>query len=305
MSVTEQKTVISKGLAIAAIMVTVCGLWAWWSTLTPMAERWGADPQYSHGFLVPLFALALLYLRRSELAFIEIQPSWWGLVLLVGGLGLFLASGLLYLEWFEQLALIPVAGGLALLLGGWSFFWWTLPAVAFLIFMIPLPFSLESALQSPLRYIGTVSSVYIMQTLGLPALAEGNIIVLGENRIGVAEACSGLRMVMVFLALSAAVAILSDRPIWERMLIFCSALPIALVVNIARIATTGTLYALNKSELARLVFHDLAGWLMMPCALLLLGLETWILRNLFIVESRQPMGMGIPSEAVHDDSRRR
>ena len=141
------------------------------------------------------------------------------------------------------------------------------------------------------RRIGTEASVYVMQTLGLPALAEGNVIVLDESRIGVAEACSGLRMLMIFFSLTTAVAMISRRPLWERLLVFFSAVPIALIANIGRITVTGTLYWMDYSELAEVVFHDVAGWLMMPFALLLLWIEFWLLSRLLIVEDDRPVTM--------------
>jgi exosortase len=162
--------------------------------------------------------------------------------------------------------------------------------------MIPLPFSIEVALQRPLRTFGTVTSTYIMQTIGLPALAEGNVIVVRDYRIGVEEACSGLRMLMIFFALSTAVALISERPLWERIVIVASAVPIALVTNIMRITVTGIFYLTGNEKLADLVFHDLAGWLMMPFALGLLWVELWVLSRLFVEEEQRPLVAGLQTE---------
>lgn len=292
----EQSQDFPKSFLITLAAVGVTLVWAYWTTLAQLSTRWGADPQYSHGYLVPLFAFGLLWMRRSDFDARKLRANWWGLLLLLAGVALRMAGAYFYFDWIDAVSLMPVIAGVCLLLGGAAFLVWTLPAIAFLFFMIPLPYSLEVLLQQPLRQIGTVSSVYIMQTIGLPALGEGNVIVLGEHRLGVAEACSGLRMLMIFFALTTAVAVISPRPLWERALIVVSAVPIALVTNIIRISVTGSLMYMNYSELANLVFHDLAGWLMMPFALLLLWLELWFLSHIVIVEDDQPMNLALEGD---------
>jgi len=282
-----------KSVLISIVAIAITLVWAYWTTLVQLAAKWGSDPSYSHGYLVPLFAVGLLWMRRSELDVSRIAGNWWGLALIFAGVALRIAGVHYYLDWFDALSLIPVIAGICLLLGGSTFMLWTLPAIAFLFFMVPLPFRVEIALQAPLRQIGTIASVYIMQTIGLPALAEGNIIVVGDTRLGVAEACSGLRMLMIFFALTTAVALVSQRPLWERILIVVSAVPIALTTNVIRIAVTGCLYSLNYSKLAELVFHDLAGWLMMPFALVLLWFEFWILSKIVITEDDNPVSVSL------------
>lgn len=292
--VSEVNGSTARFLLLAVPAITVALLWSYWTNLTEMAQKWSHDPLYSHGYLVPVFAVALLWLRRGLLDSSKLSPSWWGLPVLLAGVTLQLVGAHYYLEWFEFLSLVPVVAGLWLLLGGWQAVRWGWPSVAFLVFMVPLPFSLEVALQGPLRRIGTLASTYLMQTLGLAAVAEGNIIIVNDARpIGVEEACSGLGMLMIFFALSAAVALLCERALWERLLILLSAVPIALAANIFRITVTGLCYALGYDEFADRFFHDFAGWLMMPLGLLLLWSELWILSRLFVVEIDRPMSVGL------------
>jgi len=279
-----------------AVLLTTALLWANWTSLAAMARKWAHDPQYSHGYLVPLFSVALLWLRRDLLESDKLRPSWWGLPILLLGIAVRLGGAHYYYEWFDFLSLIPCVAGIVLLVGGWHAIRWAWPAIGFLVFMIPLPYRLEGALRGPLRSIGTMTSTYMMQTVGLAALAEGNVVVVDDVRIGVNEACSGLRMLMIFFALSTAVALLSDRPLWERAVIVLSAVPIALVTNITRITATGLLYATGQDKLADLVFHDLAGWLMMPFALVLLGIELKLLSRLFLVEIRKPLMVGLSAD---------
>jgi exosortase len=254
-------------LALLAAGLLVVLAWVFGPTLLALAERWGNDSRYTHGYLVPLFSLYLLWRRREALKSLALQPSWWGVVVLLAGLALGAAGTYVYLDWFNALALPVCLAGVVVLLLGWPGLRETWPALAFLLFMVPLPFQLEVALAHPLQRVATLASTLALQTLGFAAFSEGNTIRMGAVRIGVVEACSGLSMLLIFFALCTAVAVLIRRPLWERLLVVAAAVPIALLVNIIRIVVTGVLHKVAGKELADLVFHDLAGWLMMPLAL--------------------------------------
>lgn len=342
-------------------------LWAYWTAFVEMADRWAHSPEYSHGYLVPLLALGLLWFRYDRLkmgqprsvrpgllllalglgclfvlpaAFLvdwgflfaalglfgaglmlratefdpeKLRPSWWGLPLLAVGIAMRLVAARYYFGWFDHLSLLPCVAGVVLLTVGWHPVRWGWPAVLFLVFMVPLPYSLEGALREPLRNVGTKASTYLMQTVGLPAIADGNRheIFVGtmSHPIGVTEACSGLSMLMIFIALSTAVAVVIRRPIWDKAVILLSAVPIALVSNVVRIAVTGmmlyaydgldvylgigswTWFEMDGVKFAGKFFHDWAGWLMMPFALLLMAIELAIMKRLIIVEEEVPLSV--------------
>ena len=263
-------------------VLAVCLLWSYWPTLLDMSFTWYANPQYQHGFLVPVFAGFLLYVRRAKLDVAALKPSAWGLVLIGLGLGTRLYGTYGYFISLDGISFLPVVAGLILLLGGFAAWRWAWPAVLFLAFMIPLPYFAAVAMSGPLQRLATVTSTYVMQTFGLPALAEGNVILLNEHRIGIVEACSGLRMLVVFFALAAAVVLVSQRHWIDRCLILASAVPIALISNIIRVTATGVMFDLGYSEFARHFFHDVAGYLMMPIGMALLWVELVILSRLFV-----------------------
>jgi exosortase len=291
----RQENRVDRAAVLSFAGLAACLMWGYWATFGMLADRWAQDPQYSHGWLVPFFAGVVLWMRRDKFPGTSSASRMWGLGLLVLGAALRVAGAVFYYQTLDFLSLIPMVAGATLLCFGWPVLRWSLPAILFLGFMLPWPFAIENTLRGPLRGVGTVASTYVMQTVGLPAYREGYTIVTDSGKIGVAEACSGLRMMTIFFALSTAVAMLSQRVWWEKLLIVVSAVPIALIANIARITVTGILHETVNSDVANLVFHDLAGWLMMPLGLALLGIELWLLSRLIIVEHETPLApMGMP-----------
>ena len=267
----------------ALVPLVGCVLWSLWPALASMADRWSSDPRYAHGYFVPMFSVALLWMRRAKvMTGVTPGKSTWGLAFVTLGAALQLVGGYFRVNTIEGLALLPYLAGLSLLLGGWRALDWAWPAIAFLIFMIPLPWRVENALGPPLQYVATVVSTYLLQTLGFMAFAEGNVIQLSEARIGVVDACSGLSMLITFIALSTASALVVKRPLLDRIVLVVSSVPVALVANIIRITVTGILHDTMGGHAADTFYHDLAGWLMIPLALVLYWLEIWVLSHILI-----------------------
>lgn len=260
-----------------AIGITVGLLWAFWPSLRQMAHKWLNDPQYSHGYLVPLFSLYLLWSRRDILEGSRLRPSWWGLLPLALAAGLRHLATLNY-DWFDGVALVLSLFGLVLLAAGGRALMWAWPAVAFLLFMVPLPYRIEVAVAHPLQSVATACTTYVMQTLGMAVIARGNQIVMPNGPpLNVVEACSGLSMLLIFFALSTAMAVVVKRPLLDKLIVLASAVPIAIIANVARITLTGLAQEAFGPELAHKFFHDWAGWFMMPLALGLLWLELGML----------------------------
>ncbi len=279
-------------------LLGAAAVWACWPALRAMGEIWEADPKYSHAYIVPLIALAILWSRRAMIQGQEASPSYAGLAWVGGGAAVQLASAYFFLPWLRGLApLFYLAGGVVLV-GGRGMLRWSWPSILFLAFMIPLPYRVEVAMGYPLQRLATVASVYTLQTLGLPALADGTIIRIDDLVLGVAEACSGLSMLMSFGAIAVAVAVLVERPWAHRVVILLSAIPIAVVSNVIRVTATAFVHRMVGSDLANLVFHDLAGWFMMPTALALLLAELAVLDRLLVVEEVRRSGPLASIEAL-------
>ena len=256
--------------------------WSW------MYQLWMTNPDNSHGLLVPAFSSWLLWHRRNLISFPKVTVSNFAMIT---GIGLVVAAMLLrFLGIFsrtityEAASVLPCVAGIILILFGWAGARWAWPAVAFLVFMIPLPGSIGGMLGGSLQSLATICSTFTLQTIGIPAVSEGNIIWLTEKPLGVAQACSGLRMMTSFFALASGVALVIERPLWERWLIILSAPLIAIASNVLRISATAIAYEFGNEKMAEMIFHDLAGWLMMPTGLLLLWAELFLMSKVFQIE---------------------
>jgi exosortase len=254
--------------------------WTYWPTLTALVKVWLTDSASSHGFLVPVFSAAMLWARRADWSALEPRPSWLGVPLLVAAGVMHAVGGYYYSPWLDQMSLIPALMGICLSLGGPRSLRLAGPAVAFLVFMFPLPGRLERSLAAPLQTVATLASTNVLQTFGFFAQAEGNVIVLSDYELGVVEACSGLKMLTVFVATCTGVAVLIRRSLLQRLIIVASAFPIAILCNVIRISSTGMIHETLGHETANLVYHGVAGWLMAPLCLMFLGIELFVLRRL-------------------------
>jgi exosortase len=278
---------------LTGLLVLLC--YSYFNSLSGLwLNYWNSD-QYSHGYIVPVLAGVLLWLRwdptlPTTMSHIATSARLWGGLLLALGLALRLAAAHMGMETPDMISFIPCLAGVLLMAGGWSLFRWVAPVVLFLCFMFPLPHRIEQAILMPLKDFATLCSYYLLQATGFEAYREGNIIFISGIPMGVVDACSGLRMLTVFLALCAAVAMIIQRPLWERIAIFLSAVPIAIAVNVLRITSTGMAYHFSgaESDWVHYIFHDNAGLMMMPLAMLLLYLEITLLGMFFLESDIEP-----------------
>lgn len=269
---------------------------SYWGTFTGLAHRWNSDPNYSHGYLVPLVSLYLAFQVRAQQTPPErvensdgdAHPANGKHVALRGGLffgTLILALGLLVRyatvlvpsTIVESLSLLLVLSGLVLLIGGWEWAKRLWAPVAFLSFMIPWPSAIYSRIAFPLQLFVSQTAAVILQVLGIPVLRDGNLIHLPGQTMHVAEACSGLRQLTAFLAICACAALLMPRPRWYRVLLLCSSIPIAVLINILRVTITGLMLNAGLREWTEGSLHTAEGMIMVGLGLGALMLETKLL----------------------------
>ena len=267
---------------IGSLLALGALVWSYWPVAAKLVDAWNTEPDYSHGYLILPVALFLLWSCRDRLPAPSDRLHLGGLMLLGASVAIRLAGSIWYVNAAQAWSLLIWIAGACWLFGGRPLARWTLPAAAFLAFMIPLPFRAESLLSLPLQRVATQLSCWLLQSLGRPAVAEGNVIYLNEIELGVAEACSGLRIFISILALAYAFVALARRPWWMQAMLLASVLPVALAANATRIVATGLLYERVSSEAAHRFSHDLAGWLMAPLAAGMFGLVSWLLGRLLI-----------------------
>ncbi len=277
-------------------------LWAYWNTIQMVTTAW-LSPQYSHGFLIPIFTAVLIAMRREPFQPVPASVRWYGVAIMAVGFALRLVASYHHMNTPDMLSIIPVLFGVFVIAGGWPALRWSAAPLLFLVFMMPLPTAAERGLLNPLQHMATTMSTYTLQTMGMESYNEGNKILIGESNfpLNVEEQCSGLRMATIFLALAVAMSMIIDRPWWHKAIIILSAIPIALLVNVIRIVITALLFLMlgQESEFAKTFFHDLAGWFMIPIALGLMYLEIQILDHAFVEESPMaPQASGFESKAT-------
>jgi exosortase len=275
-------------VTVALLFTLTLLAWVYWPTFVALAEQWTSNPLYSHAFFVPVFAVALLWLRRGQMPAMPLSPSWWAMPFLAVGIALRLLAAHFYLTYPDGCSLLFLLAAVTLGIGGWGAMRWVWPSILFLHFMLPFPGIVEGNLIRPLRRIATVCSTNVLQTFGIFAQAEGNVIVLSEVEMGIVDACSGLKMLSIFVALTVGACMVLQRPVWQKAVIALSSIPIAVLCNVARISVTGLLHEIADHDRAQ-DFHDnWSAFLMMPMALLLLLAELKLLDFIFVVDPEQP-----------------
>ena len=285
------------------------------SEIERIVHLWITDPSWSHGFLIPLFSLYFIHQKKGRILDLEFirdplielvrgrrptrlapgqtRANYLGLVLLLAVLAFYAfnvvsPAGYAYLR---PISMIAAVGAVVLFLGGWRLVRYTWLPIAFLIFAVPLPRRYYVALTMPMRHLSaTVATALLNLVGGLEATVSGVIIDVAykgqrlEPALNVAEACSGMRLLMAFLALGVAMAYLHDRPIWQRIVLLLSTGPIAVLCNIVRVTVTGFLYVLVGQEYTQGIYHDALGLAMLPLAFALYGALAWFMSSLFIEE---------------------
>ncbi len=253
-------------------IVALCGIivWLYWSILTHLVAQWWHDPNFSHGFLVPLFSAYVLWQNWETLARLPRRPSWSGLMiaaiamctLVVGQLG-----AELFLSRFSLLILLM---GLIVLFCGWSYFRALLFPWAFLMLMIPIPSIIFNQITFPLQLLASRVASAILPLMGVPVLREGNVINLPAMPLEVAEACSGIRSLMTLVAIAIVFGYLMEKRIWVRWVLALASVPIAVAANSVRIIGTGLLVQYWDPEKAEGYFHASWGWIIFVISLLMI-----------------------------------
>jgi exosortase D (VPLPA-CTERM-specific) len=264
-----------------AVLITLGTLgFLYESSLAYLVEIWMTDENYGHGFFVPLISLYLAWEQRQELAAIGLRGSWLGLPVVLLGIGLYVVGELATLHVLLHYSLWLVLAGMLLCAMGTRGVRTIGFPLLFLLTMIPLPQFLYQSLSAQLQLISSSLGVGCLQVVGITAFREGNVIDLGPIQLQVVEACSGLRYLFPLMTLSLLCAYLYRDRMWKRVVLVLSSVPIAILVNGARIGLIGALVEYYGRGTAEGFAHLFEGWLLFVVSLGLIVTELWLLSKI-------------------------
>jgi exosortase len=248
---------------------------------------WWNDPNYSHGFLVPLFSGYVVWQNWEQLKGLPRRGNWLGLGVLCLGIGALVLGDIGAEDFLTRSSLIGILAGLILFHLGTSVLRALLFPLGFLIFMVPLPTIIFNAIAFPLQGLAAQNATSVLELLGVPVLRDGNVIHLSHISLGVTEACSGIRSLVSLVALAVAWAYLTLPSNWHRALLVASAVPITIVANAARVVVTGLIGQWFGVKYAQGVFHSFSGWIIFLVAFVgLLGVHA-LLSSMVAKRDRQ------------------
>ncbi len=259
--------------------------------------RWVTDSSWSHGFLIPLFSLYFLNQNKSQILAISPRTNYLGLFVLMCCL-IFYPLNIMHFKvaYFQPLVMIASIGTVVLFLGGSRLVKYTWLPIVYLVFAVPLPVRLYGMITIPMRRLAAAIATALLSLVpNLEATVSGVVIdvvykgVTMEPALDVAEACSGMRLLMAFLALGVAMAYLHYRPIWQRMVLLCSTIPIAIFCNVVRVSVTGFIHIIWDPKYAQGIYHDMLGMMMLPLAFGIYGFLAWTMSNLLVEEGSEPV----------------
>lgn len=261
-----QEPGMSIGGAWPLLLVIGASLWLYSGVIARLVADWANDDNYSHGFLIVPLALYFVWERRRQVRALSPRPSVLGLFVVMASLAM-LVVGMLGAEFFlSRASMLGVLAGAVLFLYGWQYLRIVAFPLAFLLLMIPIPAIIFNQIAFPLQLFASRFGVAVMQLCDVPVLREGNVIVLANTTLEVAEACSGIRSLISLLTLGIVYGYFSDSRTWVRVVIAASTIPIAIVANGLRVAGTGVLSHHYGPETALGFFHTFSGWLVFLAA---------------------------------------
>ncbi len=278
---------VSALIKIGVIAVLFAGM-NWWQ-FKDLIMKW-RDPNWSHGFIIPLFSLYLLYARRDELFAARRRVCVWALLLVILSIIFIILSYYpIRTYWLAQLSMVALLCSLVWYLAGGEVVRLTWLPIWFLALAMPIPNMLYERIAYPLQNLAAAVSTAVLRMAGVSievVASRLKIMSLGgvAHELTVAEACSGVRSLMAYLALGVAWAYLENRPIWQRVILVISAVPIAILCNVIRVTGTCSMYVFDKPEWGQGFMHEFAGLVMLgPAVVMFWGLGK-LLQGLFVEE---------------------
>jgi exosortase len=239
-----------------------------WRDILMIASR---DEEASHIFLVIPIAIWIVWVRRVRFRRCPPRPSWLGVALILLGYLLMVVS---FRQAFQAGmhggAVMMVVGAIVSVVGTQviaNFF----PAVAILVLLVPIPGNIRLAIAGPLQNATARVTTGTLEIMGFYVERSGNLVNINDMPVAVAEACNGMRMVFALVLVSYAFAFSVPLKNSVRLMVLLLSPVAAIICNVLRLAPTVILYGDEDVPVSVADgFHDMAGWLMLPVAFLML-----------------------------------
>jgi len=270
-------------LLVAALVLMI---WAYYDGLANLVHRWEVEEEYNHGYFLPIVSLVFLWQLAPVFEKKQFEPTWSALIVAGVALLLFIIAELSAIYLLIHYSFILVLFALSLAVVGWSGTKLTFVPIALLVFAVPIPYFLESAITGKMQLISSQLGVEIIRFCKIPVFREGNLIDLGVYKLEVVEACSGLTYLYPLLGFGAICAYLYHTTAWKRAFIIASTIPIAILLNSFRIGMIGFLVKYFGSEQAEGFLHDFEGFAVFMACVAILFIEMWAFT--FVGKDRRP-----------------
>ncbi|MEQ1929653.1 MAG: VPLPA-CTERM-specific exosortase XrtD [Parvularculaceae bacterium] len=253
---------LGAALAVFAIL--------FWEAFGNLWARWGAQQELSHSYFIPVISGWLVWINRKAVLASVGEPSLAGGALFGCACLLALLGRVTESFLFQQIGIVVAIAGLTAAFGGLSLLRTTAAPIAFLLFAVPPPFMLITILSWKFQEWSSILGVAMIKLMDIPVFLTGNIIDLGDYKLQVAEACSGLRYLFPFLSLGVMTAFIYRGPLWQKAAIVVATVPITIFMNSFRIAVTGALVQAYGTTHAEGALHFFEGWVVFLLCLIAL-----------------------------------
>lgn len=244
-----------------------------------LVKYWDINPNYGHGYFVPLAAAYLVWRKRKELKNLATEPYKLNLIILPAALLLYIIGTQGLILSASVLSFIIVIGWLMVTFLGKKMTRGMLFPLVFLLFIVPIPYL--SRLTAPMQNVSSYLSAKVLGILQFTVYREGNIIMLPNMSLEVAAVCSGLRALVLVMTVGAFYAYITFRSNRNRWLLFLLCTPIAIVANVVRIVVTAVLAQYASSKIVFKFIHDFSGIFVFVVAGVFISITGVIIQWLF------------------------
>jgi exosortase len=259
---TRWHVVVAFALACVGVLATLDA----WADIAEIAWK---DEEYSHIFLVPLVAVWMVWVRRMRARHCKPIGTILGPIIVAVG---WVISSFGFYHGYQSLfhggSVLVVLGCLVAIFGKHLIFRF-FPAVAVMIFLVPVPGQFRQSIAVPLQNWTAQIATAIFGTFGVATERSANMLIVNGVPVTIAEQCNGVRGIFALVLVSYAFGFGLPLRNSVRFFILLASPLVTIACNVLRILPTAWFYGYSSKDFAER-FHNAAGWAMVPLAFLVL-----------------------------------